>query len=373
MVLSKHSRLVLICAIFLFPIAFWFVHLKMQDYPGFTRVGGDQNGVYFVDASSIKQVESEIHSFAFNQLIETSAGEYDVAEAMVDCDSLLATVQNGGHYDRQKRFISTTELHHERIPPIANFVCAEGKGPPLTAGAFSSFQCPESYASDKAMLDALADFIVAYAAKFPKNTSHDLMVYRYRLLVSHSCVRTLQNMLAHVSPTTEMLLFNNGNYGPKTQQFDSNTRVWTVYYTMDGQGPERPDEELVFNFYGWDTARSPSSVTEDLLHRTDNVQVMGNFATPDGVTMARAYVILSETMYPGEPYGYVNVTKITSVGSGAFAVTFSKKIPGNTKTEIDNRVKSWLLSEGGRTTETGIAAVGVNPEWQRYLTGSNGK
>ena len=103
---------------------------KEQRYPGFTRVGGDGKISYFVDASTIRRTTEAKH-FSFVELTENSSAEYDVGEAMVDCDSLESIVGESGHYDRQKHFISNTPQHTQSIASIAHFVCTQGKNSPL--------------------------------------------------------------------------------------------------------------------------------------------------------------------------------------------------------------------------------------------------
>jgi hypothetical protein len=232
----------------------------------------------------------------------------------------------------------------------------------------SSFQCPEDFASAEAKDAELKKFLRAYVAAFPSDTIHDLMRYRYRLLVSHSCSSTLQYMLGHVSPTTDMLLFNGNSYGPKTEEFDPTTKVWTEYYTRNGEAPEIPEEELIFNFYGWDPATSADAIAKAFINRGDSVKILAKFAAPDDLTRTLAYTIVSETPHPGRSYSYVNVTKITSAGSGTYAVTFSKKIVADGTADLTRAAGSWVLSEEGQTVLTGIHSVGVNAEWQEYLT-----
>ena len=96
-----------------------------QRYPGFTRVGGDGRVSYFVDASTIRRATGT-KRFSFVELIENPAAEYDVGEAMVDCDTLRSIAGEAGHYDRRKHLISNTPEHTQSITSIADFVCAEG-------------------------------------------------------------------------------------------------------------------------------------------------------------------------------------------------------------------------------------------------------
>ncbi len=110
---------------------------KEQRYPGFTRIGGDGKVSYFVDASTIRRATGA-RQFSFVELIENPAGEYDVGEAMVDCDSLSLVAGEAGHYDRQKHFVSNTPQHTQSITSIAHFVCTQGKNSPLSTSPSNS-------------------------------------------------------------------------------------------------------------------------------------------------------------------------------------------------------------------------------------------
>ncbi len=232
----------------------------------------------------------------------------------------------------------------------------------------NSFQCPEIHSLTEAKQSAVTEFVQAYVAQYPNSTPRDIMLYRYRLLVGHSCFETLRSILAHINPTTEMLLFNNQDYGPKTEEFDPATKVWTVYYKKSREQEEVADEELILNFYGWEPATDSASIARAFIGRRDNIQILGKFQAPDDITKAPAYFIVSETVYPKQTYGYVNISKITSVGSSTYTVTFSKKISGASSADVDNKTKQWVISEEGKAVFLGVGNVGVDAAWQEYLT-----
>lgn len=236
-----------------------------------------------------------------------------------------------------------------------------------------SFRCPEDYASIEAKQAALRDFLQGYAAKFPNNTARDAMLYRYRLLIAHSCSQTLQFMVTHVSPVTEMLRFQNRDYGPKTEEFDPTTKIWTVYYVENGDRPDLAEEELIFNFYGWEPPKSPESIADAFINRSDNVRSLWKFKAPDDLTKALGYFFLSETTYLEQLYAYANISKITSAGRSAYSVTFSKKISGTSAADVDHKVRSWVLSEECRVTTIAIGRVGVDASWQEHLTNPHSK
>lgn len=247
-------------------------------------------------------------------------------------------------------------------------LAAQGNPGDHAADLSSPFRCPEDYPSIQAKQSALRNFLQAYAARFPKATVHDLFLYRYRLLVAHSCHQTLQYMLGHVSPTTEMLRFQNQNYGPKVKKFDPATKVWSAFYVKDGERPGAAKEELIFNFCGRSPPRSPESVAKSFTNRSDNVKILRGFAARDSITKSFAYFFVSETTYPQMRYAYANITKINSAGSSAYSVTFTKEISGTGPAGVDHNVRSWLLSEEGKATTTANGLVGVGASWREHLT-----
>lgn len=257
------------------------------------------------------------------------------------------------------------------MPNLVMFAQNAGSGQKSADDLSSSFRCPEDYPSAAAKMAALNEFIRDYTAQFPNKTVRDLLVYRYHLLVSHSCVQTLRYMLAHVSPTAELVRFDGKDYGPKTEEFDPTGKVWTIFFKAKSE-LSQPDEELIFNFYGWNPPTSPSSIAQAWLNRGDNVHTIWKFEAPDGVTKSPAYFFVSVTTYPGQPFGYVNVTKISSIGpDGTYAVTFSKKIAGKDASEFEKNVRAWILSEEGRAASKAIGYVGVDSSWEKYLVGQS--
>ena len=193
------------------------------------------------------------------------------------------------------------------------------------------------------------------------------MIFRYRLLVEHSCIQTLKSMLADVSPISEMLRLEDHDFGTKTEEFDPHPKVWTVYFRKDGEPSSLSDEDLIFNFYGWNPSTSPEGIAQALLKPRENLNIIWKFEAPDDLTKAPAYFFISETQYPGEMFGYVNITKISSTGGGAYAVTLDKKITGTSVVDIDKKCKAWLISEEGKASTTELGHVGVDPTWEQHF------
>jgi hypothetical protein len=230
-----------------------------------------------------------------------------------------------------------------------------------------SFRCPEEFTTDDLKKAALKEFIRAYAAQYPNNNVRDLMIFRYRLLVAHSCVQTLKSMLKDIDPLGQMLRVENHDFGPKTQEFDPKTKVWTIFFRKDGEPPEFADQDLILNFYGWNPATSPEAIAKAFIQPREGLNILGDFEAPDDLTKAPAFFIVSETIYPGDKYGFVNLSKMSSVGNGAYAVTLTKKITGKSVAEIDEKGRAWVISADGKASFDAVSHVGIDPSWEQYL------
>lgn len=230
-----------------------------------------------------------------------------------------------------------------------------------------SFQCPEVFSSNEAKQAALQEFTRAYAGQFPNNNVRDMMLFRYRLLVAHSCVQTLKSMLAAVSPLSEMLRIEDGDFGPKTEEFDPKTKVLTIWFRKNGDPPGLSDEDLILNFYGWKPPTSPDAIASAFINPRENLHIVAKFKAPDDITREPAYFIVSQTLYPGETYGYINISKITSVGSGTYTVTFDKRIAGTSPAKIEESGRAWLISARGKAISQAVGHVGVDPQWEEHF------
>ena len=257
------------------------------------------------------------------------------------------------------------------VPAILiGFVLTAGAQSPVPTSAgqkdtdlSTTFRCPENDPSPEASRADLNEFIHTYAAQFPNKTVGNLMAYRYQLLVSHSCAKTLQFMLEHVSSMESMVRFNSRDFGPRDEEFDPGSRVWTEYFDASANG----DDSLIFNFYGWEPPSSPESVAEAYIAPRKGLKIIWKFQAPDDVTKAPAFFIVSETDRSEKGYGYVNLSKITSAGTSAYTVTYTKKFPCKGADNLDTKVKAWLLSDESKAISSELGRVGVDSGWKEYL------
>jgi hypothetical protein len=241
-----------------------------------------------------------------------------------------------------------------------------------------SFACPESYTSPQDQTNAVAKFISEYSKVFPNATVADMYTYRYHLLVSHSCNKTLANMLQNVTTLDQMLRLEAKDFGPQKIEFTKDTGVLSSYFTLDGQGLENPDEELIFNFYlqnvwtnGAISTEYVAQVVADSYGQSDTSQVIYKFTAPDTITKNPDFFIFSDVTYPDQGYGYLYVTKISSLQNSVFSITYSRKFTASA-TKLQSNINDWLAQDlklaDGYSKE--IDNIGVDSSWLTYLSNS---
>lgn len=239
----------------------------------------------------------------------------------------------------------------------------------------SSFKCPEYYLTEQEKLDAIAKFISDYTKLFPTATVGEIYTARYHFLVSHSCAITLEKMLEDVQPSSQMLNFLGKDFGPQITEFSNDTKVWSSYFTLNGQGLDNPDEELIFNFYLENVWASKTISAEqvargvaDSFSQSDNSNVINKFTAPDAITKKPTYFIFSEIIYPDQNYAYLYIIKISPIQNSVFSVIYSKKFYGDA-TNLQNDINDWLVQDLklDNGASKGISNIGVNNLWLDYF------
>lgn len=253
----------------------------------------------------------------------------------------------------------------------------QNKQTSTTSTLSSSFVCPENYQTAQDMTNATVKFIADYQKEFPQSTLGDLEIYRYHLLVSHSCKETLSNVLTNVSPMNLMVRFQNKDFGPQKTEFTKDTNVLSSYLTLNRQLLTSPEEELIFNFYlenVWSTgtisAEHVAQVVANSYGQSNDSKVIYKFTAPDPLTKNPDYVIYSYISTPQENYSYVYITKISSVQNSVFSVTYAKKISDTDSKNLENDVNAWVLGDTKATNgvSTQLINVNVSNDWLSYLT-----
>jgi len=174
--------------------------------------------------------------------------------------------------------------------------------------------------------------------------------------------------LTRVSPAVPMLRFYDRDFGPRTEEFDSKTNVWTVWFRGKGAYPERSEENLIFNFYARGPGTSVESIAAAILTPRDNLKIIDHFKASDDAAKVPIYFILSEPVYPEQKYGFANISKISSAGSGLYILTLTKKFTGSKTAEIDGKIQAWLAGDEAKAMGRELSHVGVDPSWEEYFS-----
>lgn len=201
---------------------------------------------------------------------------------------------------------------------------------------------------------------IAAAAQSPATPKHDSQP-----------PPSIRPALSHISAATAVITFSGETYSRQEKEYDSKTRVWTVYFDPSSAAPGSTGRGLIFNFYGWNPPSSPLAVAQAWVSQGGDLHTIFKFQAPDDVTKAPAYFIFSETMRISRGYGYANISKVTSIGAGAYAVTYNQRFPGTDPADIDRKIRAWLLTQEAKNIENAIGAVDVDPDWQTFLTQSH--
>jgi formylglycine-generating enzyme required for sulfatase activity len=237
-----------------------------------------------------------------------------------------------------------------------------------------SFVCPENYSSRQEQQDAIAKFISSYQRLHPNSTVGEMLTYRYSLLVSHSCNIALSDQLGNVTRHTPMLRFVGRDFGPQVTHFNIQTKVWSSYYTLNGQGLESPDEELIFNFYFenlWATPPKSGKLIDLVLdvisgafENRANAGILWQFAAPDAITHILDFFITADIVYPDQNYGYLYVMKVSPIQNSVYSVTYSKKFIGPANRLVQD-MNNWRLRDlkANDSVSKGIGEIKVDASW----------
>ncbi len=172
----------------------------------------------------------------------------------------------------------------------------------------------------------------------------------------------------NIKPDNIIIKFVGKDFGPQSIIFDNDTKIWSVFYVLNDQGINDPSEEIIFNFY-FKTLLG-DQITPEFIARTfinSGISILGApFTAPDSITKELNYCI---TSYSSKPkYGYVNVTRISSIAENVFAITYSKKMVG-TAEKLLNNINYWIVkdfeSDDGAMIE--LTRLGLDASWVDYL------
>ena len=158
-----------------------------------------------------------------------------------------------------------------------------------------------------------------------------------------------------------------GRLTRRETEFDPKTGVWSVFFDLEGSAPEAGDTSQILNFYGSSPASSDEQVAQRFMQRY-GPDVIFKFQAPDPDTKIPAYFLFFEDIRTEKGYGYADITKVAAVDDGAYAITFSRRIRGKDRDEIDKGIKAWLLKPEGKAATTAISNMTADATWRDTLS-----
>jgi len=173
----------------------------------------------------------------------------------------------------------------------------------------------------------------------------------------------------NIKPDDRVVRFMDKNFGSQAVAFDGSTNVWSAYFTLNGQNPANPDEQIILNFYLSDVWKDgpvgPELISQQLVNGNKNI-VGIPFTAPDPVTKKPAHFIFLSI--PQEGYGYLHMMKIASIKDSAFSVVYSKRIIGSGDA-LKKSMHQWLFNDlkSSVGASTGIGNMGVDESWLEEL------
>lgn len=245
--------------------------------------------------------------------------------------------------------------------------------------------------TEMVLFDAVTLYYSITQQKVPAFMIYDLWVYsKYReahglkpdveaiyidMLAGHThedknhflrLIADLENKLKEsIKPDDKVVRFMDKNFGSQAVVFNTDTNVWSVYFTLNGQNPANPDEQIILNFYLSDVWKDGSVAPEIISQRlvNGNKNIVGiPFIAPDPVTKKSAHFVFLSI--PQEDYGYLHMMKIASMNDCAFSVVYSKRITGIGDV-LQKNIHQWLFDDlkSSIGASTGIGNMGVDILW----------
>ncbi len=186
-------------------------------------------------------------------------------------------------------------------------------------------------------------------------------------------ISKLENELKkNIKPHEEILHFNNKNFGPPAIFLDPYTKVWNVLFPLNGERPDKAEEEVMINFYltgVWASGESPDCMAGQIAGQMtrDKDRLIGfPFIAPDNITRKPAHFIWS--FDPQKDHADVFISKVLPIEDGALSIIYRKRIMGSGKM-LEENINAWLLqdlqSNFGISKE--IGNTGMDESWVGYL------
>lgn len=223
----------------------------------------------------------------------------------------------------------------------------------------AQFRCPESL-PDAEKEQAVRDYFLWVGKAHPDWTVQNVIETRYRLLQSHQCAVTLQNIRANTNPSTASTLGTSTvatTYPPlefagQTFDFHDKRQISSgsaLYYAPDRQDPDQASQAIIINYYNAKlddgSVVSAEGIAKALLQRFSarGGIVMTSFAVPDKSGNGKlTYFVVSYYIYPSDGNGDIWFSKIEEIKGTVVGTLYKRRISGSDADTIATNIRGWL-------------------------------
>lgn len=231
---------------------------------------------------------------------------------------------------------------------------------PLSDTQFDAqFRCPESL-PDTEQQQAVKDYLLWVGKAHPDWTVQKVLETRYRLLQTHQCAVTLQNIRANTNPSTASTLGTSAAATPypplefvgQVFYFHDKRGISSgsaLYYAPDRQDPDQASQSIIINYYNAKlddgSVVSAESIAKAMLQRfsAQGGIVVTSFAVPDKSGNGKlTYFVVSYYIYPSDGNGDIWFSKIEQINGAVVGTLYKRQIPGSDAGNIATNVRGWL-------------------------------
>lgn len=229
---------------------------------------------------------------------------------------------------------------------------------PLSDAQFDAqFQCPESL-PDAARQPEVKNYFLWVGKAHPDWTVQKVLETRFRLLQTHQCEVTLQNIRASTNQVSVSAPSTAANPYPPIQfaglSFDFHDQRpissgSALYFAPDQQDPDQASQAIIINYYNatFDDGSvvSAENIAKGLVQRykARGATLLLPFAVPDKSGSGKfTYFVTAYYIYPSDGNADIWFSKIEEVGGRVVGILYKRQFSGADVETITKNINDWL-------------------------------
>jgi hypothetical protein len=168
-------------------------------------------------------------------------------------------------------------------------------------------------------------------------------------------------------PSKSPIRFVGNNYDFSEGDFDCQTRVGYVYYTLNGSTSDNPDGQIFIDYYFQGVYNDNPFTAEDVANNTSNGNfvVESRFEAPDPISKKPAYFLVASSVDQDGINGRVTIMKFADIGEDVYSAVFSKRINSKGMDSYE-AVEKWLADKV-KTYGDALGNIGPDDSWLNYF------